>query len=74
MNTRALCSDGTLSGSGAATSFLALAALVVDQLAGWWWTDRITALIVGAVAATDARMRTTFPAQARRPTGVLSWC
>lgn len=48
MNSRALRGDGTLSGIGAATSFLALAALVVDQLLGWWWADRITALIVGA--------------------------
>jgi len=55
MKSRALRGDGTLSGIGAATSFLALAALVVDQLLGWWWADRITALIVAVVAAAEAR-------------------
>lgn len=34
MNSGALRGDGTVSGIGAATSFLALAALVVDQLLG----------------------------------------
>jgi Co/Zn/Cd efflux system component len=54
MNSTALRGDGTLSGIGAATSFLALAALVVYQLLGWWWADRITALIVAAVAGAEA--------------------
>jgi divalent metal cation (Fe/Co/Zn/Cd) transporter len=54
MNTRGFRGDGTLNGIGAETSFLALTALVVDQLLGWWWADRITALIVGAVAAAEA--------------------
>ncbi len=54
MNSRALRGDGTLSGIGAATSFLALAALALYQLLGWWWADRITALIVAAVAAAGA--------------------
>ena len=54
MNSTALRGDGTLSGIGAATSFLALAALVVYQLLGWWWADRMTALIVAAVAGAEA--------------------
>ena len=54
MGSGALRGDGTLSGIGAATSFLALAALIVYQLLGWWWADRITALIVAAVAAAGA--------------------
>ena len=54
MNSKALLGDGTLSGIGAATSFLALAALALYQLLGWWWADRITALIVAAVAAAEA--------------------
>lgn len=54
MGSRALQGDGTLSGVGAATSILALAALIVYRLLGWWWADRIAALIVAAVAAAEA--------------------
>jgi len=54
LESTALRGDGALSGIGAATSFLALAALVVYQLLGWWWADRITALIVAALAAAVA--------------------
>jgi divalent metal cation (Fe/Co/Zn/Cd) transporter len=54
MNSEALRGDGTLSGIGAATSFLALAALAAYQLLGWWWADRTTALVVAAVAAAEA--------------------
>ena len=54
MNSPALRGDGTLSGIGAATSFLALAALILYQLLDWWWADRIAALIVAAVAAAAA--------------------
>jgi len=51
---RALRGDSTLSGIGAATSFLAITALVVYQLLGWWWADRATALVVAAVAGIEA--------------------
>lgn len=54
MTSRALQGDGTLSGIGAATSLLALAALVLYHALGWWWADRATALIVAAVAAVEA--------------------
>jgi divalent metal cation (Fe/Co/Zn/Cd) transporter len=54
MASRALQGDGTLSGIGAATSLLALAALALYHVLGWWWTDRIAALIVAAVAAAGA--------------------
>lgn len=54
MNSRALQGDGVLSGIGAATSLLALAALVLYHALGWWWADRVAALIVAAVAATQA--------------------
>jgi divalent metal cation (Fe/Co/Zn/Cd) transporter len=37
MTSRALQGDGALSGIGAATSFLAIAALILYQLADWWW-------------------------------------
>lgn len=53
MHSSALQGDGTLSGLGAATSFLALAGLIVYQLLDWWWADRIAALIVAAVAAVE---------------------
>jgi len=54
MGSRALQGDGTLSGIGAATSLFALAALVLYHALGWWWADRVAALIVAAVAATQA--------------------
>ena len=50
----ALRGDGALSGIGAATSLLAIAALILYQALGWWWADRVTALIVAAVAAIEA--------------------
>ena len=50
----ALRGDGALSGIGAATSLLAVVALIVYQLLGWWWADRVTALVVAGVAATEA--------------------
>ena len=51
MDSRALQGDGTLSGIGAATSLLAIAALGLYHALGWWWADRIAALIVAAVEA-----------------------
>ena len=54
MNSPALQGDGTLSGIGAATSLLALAALIVVRLLGWWEADRATALIIAAIAAAEA--------------------
>jgi divalent metal cation (Fe/Co/Zn/Cd) transporter len=55
MGSRALQGDGTLSGVGAATSLLALAALALYDTLGWWWADRVAALIVAAIAAAGAR-------------------
>jgi divalent metal cation (Fe/Co/Zn/Cd) transporter len=54
MGSAALQGDGTLSGIGAATSFLALAALASWHAFGWWWADRAAALVVAAVAGTAA--------------------
>jgi divalent metal cation (Fe/Co/Zn/Cd) transporter len=54
MTSRALQGDGALSGIGAATSFLAITALILYQLAGWWWADRVTALVVAGVAGLEA--------------------
>lgn len=46
--------DGALSGIGAATSCVALAALILYPLLGSWWADRATALVVAGIAATEA--------------------
>ena len=54
MASRALQGDGALSGIGAATSLLALTALVLYHTLGWWWADRAAALIVAAIAAAAA--------------------
>lgn len=54
MASRALQGDGALSGIGAATSLLALAALALNAALGWWWADRVTALVVAVVAAAEA--------------------
>ncbi len=54
MDSRALQGDAALSGIGAATSLIALAALVLFHVLGWWWADRVAALIVAVAAATEA--------------------
>lgn len=54
MESPALRGDGTLSGVGAATSLLALVALVLYHALGWWWADRAAALVVAAIAAVEA--------------------
>ena len=54
MASQALQGDGTLSGIGAATSLLALAALVLYHTLGWWWADRVAAVAVAAIAAAEA--------------------
>jgi hypothetical protein len=54
MASRALQGDGAHSGIGAATSLLALVSLALSAALGWWWADRVAALIVAAVAAAEA--------------------
>jgi divalent metal cation (Fe/Co/Zn/Cd) transporter len=54
MASRALQGDGALSGIGAASSLLALTALVLYDTLGWWQADRVAALIVAAIAAAEA--------------------
>ncbi len=54
MASRALQGDGALSAIGAATSLLALIALVVYDALGWWWADRVAALIIAMAAAAEA--------------------
>jgi divalent metal cation (Fe/Co/Zn/Cd) transporter len=54
MSSSALKGDGALSGIGAATSLIALIALGLYHALGWWWADRIAALIVAVIAAAEA--------------------
>ena len=54
LGSHALMGDGTLSAIGAALGILALLGLLAEQLLGWWWADRVTALCVALVAATEA--------------------
>jgi divalent metal cation (Fe/Co/Zn/Cd) transporter len=54
MASPALQGDGALSAIGAVTSLLALTGLAFYSALGWWWADRVAALIVAAVAAAEA--------------------
>ena len=61
MDSRALQGDATLSAIGAATSLLALAALALNDALGWWWADRVTALVVAVIAGIEAWHTTPRP-------------
>ena len=54
LSSLALRGDGLLSLLGAAMAALALGGLVLDRLFGWWWADRVAALLVAALAAAEA--------------------
>jgi divalent metal cation (Fe/Co/Zn/Cd) transporter len=54
LNSAALRGDSTLSAIGAAIGVLAIVGLLLDRALGWWWADRVAALIVGVVAAAEA--------------------
>jgi divalent metal cation (Fe/Co/Zn/Cd) transporter len=51
---RALKGDSTLSAIGAATALLALLGLLLYHSFGWWWADRVVALVIAGVAAAEA--------------------
>ena len=51
-------------GSTSATSLLALAALALYDTLGWWWADRVAALIVAAARP---------PKQAHRPEAAVTF-
>jgi divalent metal cation (Fe/Co/Zn/Cd) transporter len=51
---RALRGDSTLSAIGAATGLLAVAGLLLFHAFGWWWADRVVALVVACVAAAES--------------------
>jgi divalent metal cation (Fe/Co/Zn/Cd) transporter len=52
---RALRGDSTLSAIGAATALLALIGLFLFRAFGWWWADRVVALLVASLAAAESR-------------------
>jgi divalent metal cation (Fe/Co/Zn/Cd) transporter len=54
MGSTALQGDGALSGIGAATSLVALIALGLYHALGWWWADRVAALVIAVIAAAEA--------------------
>jgi divalent metal cation (Fe/Co/Zn/Cd) transporter len=54
LQSRALRGDGALSGIGAAIALLALTGLWLDDAFGWWWADRVAALLVASIAAVEA--------------------
>ncbi len=51
----ALKGDSTLSAIGASTALLALIGLLLYHAFGWWWADRVVALVIAAVAVIEAR-------------------
>jgi divalent metal cation (Fe/Co/Zn/Cd) transporter len=51
----ALKGDSTLSAIGASTALLALLGLALNDLFGWWWSDRAVALVIAFVAVLEAR-------------------
>jgi divalent metal cation (Fe/Co/Zn/Cd) transporter len=55
LGSHALKGDSTLSAIGAGTAILALAGLVLNDAFGWWWSDRVVALVIAVVAAVEAR-------------------
>ena len=65
MASRALQGDGALSGIAAASSLLALTALVLYDTLGSWQADRVAALIVAAIAAAEAWHTAPRPEQPR---------
>jgi divalent metal cation (Fe/Co/Zn/Cd) transporter len=51
----ALRGDSTLSAIGAGTALFALIGLLLNSAFGWWWADRVVALIIAAAAGVEAR-------------------
>lgn len=55
LQSHALRGDSTLSAIGATTAGLALIGLLLFDAFGWWWADRVVALVIGGVAVIEAR-------------------
>lgn len=54
LSSHALKGDSTLSAIGACTALLALIGLVLYHAFGWWWADRVVALVIAGVAVLEA--------------------
>jgi divalent metal cation (Fe/Co/Zn/Cd) transporter len=54
LSSNALKGDGTLSGIGAFLGAFALVGLLVNTYFGWWWADRVVALVAACVAVAEA--------------------
>jgi divalent metal cation (Fe/Co/Zn/Cd) transporter len=55
LSSHALKGDSTLSAIGASTALLALLGLLLYHAFGWWWSDRVVALVIAVVAVVEAR-------------------
>jgi hypothetical protein len=53
LGSHALRGDSSITAIGAATGLIALIGLALFHAFGWWWTDRVAALIVATVAASE---------------------
>ena len=55
LGSHALRGDSTLSAIGAGTALFALIGLLLNAAFGWWWADRVVALLIAGAAAFEAR-------------------
>lgn len=54
LGSHALRGDSSITAIAAATAFIALVGLALFHAFGWWWADRVAALIVATIAASEA--------------------
>ena len=54
LGSSALRGDGSLSLIGGGLGLVAIAGLLLNSTLGWWWADRIAALVVASVAAAES--------------------
>lgn len=53
LRSHALTGDSSITAIGAATGLIALIGLALFHAFGWWWADRVAALVVAAIAARE---------------------
>ena len=54
LGSRALRADGLLTLFGAALAGVACAALTLERIQGWWWSDAVGALVISALLVGEA--------------------
>ena len=54
LRSHALRGDSSITAIGAGTALIALVGLALFHAFEWWWADRVAALIVATVAASEA--------------------